>query len=256
MALKARIIHLKSVPAGACTARDDLSRTPAPTIIATVRRYADGYRRLLSSRGEMLVGRPARARRRPGLSVDLTMLDVGAVPDSCIEDEVIIFSRQGNEFISADDLARELGTINYEIVCDLTARVPRALSKQPIVRQWSLRMENIDTLKHSAAGKPRYRLANANVFVSPRGYHYIDHLDAVEKLSPEIDESALTDQEITYIEKSLQSNPKRLENQVNIVKSHVHSTSNKRLLDIGCGGGLFLSKLKNDGATVMGIELK
>jgi len=42
-----------------------------------------------------------------------------------MEDEVVIFGRQGNAFISADDLARELGTINYEIVCDLTARVPR-----------------------------------------------------------------------------------------------------------------------------------
>ena len=57
--------------------------------------------------------------------MDLTMLDVGAVPDACIEDEVVIFGKQGNESISADDLARALGTINYEIVCDLTARVPR-----------------------------------------------------------------------------------------------------------------------------------
>lgn len=116
-------------------------------------------------------------------------------------------------------------------------------------------MENIDTLKHSTAGRPSYRLANANVFVSPRGYHYIDYLDPVENLSPEIDESVLTDEEITYIEKSLQSNPERFENQANIVKSYVHSTSNKRLLDIGCGGGLFLSKLRNDGATAIGIEL-
>jgi alanine racemase len=57
--------------------------------------------------------------------MDLTMLDVGAVPGARIEDEVVIFGRQGDEFISADDLARDLGTINYEIVCDLTARVPR-----------------------------------------------------------------------------------------------------------------------------------
>jgi alanine racemase len=99
--------------------------TPAPTVIATIPAgYADGYRRLLSSRGEMLVG----GRRVPVVGrvcMDLTMLDVGTVPDACIEDEVVIFGRQGNEFISADDLARELGTINYEIVCDLTTRVPR-----------------------------------------------------------------------------------------------------------------------------------
>jgi alanine racemase len=125
MALKARIIHLKSVPAGTCISYGMTYRTPAPTVIATIPAgYADGYRRLLSSRGGMLVG----GRRVPVVGrvcMDLTMLDVGTVPDACIEDEVVIFGRQGNEFISADDLARELGTINYEIVCDLTARVPR-----------------------------------------------------------------------------------------------------------------------------------
>jgi len=125
MALKARIIHLKSVPAGACISYGMTYRTPAPTVIATIPAgYADGYRRLFSSKGEMLVG----GRRVPVVGrvcMDLTMLDVGTVPDACIEDEVVIFGQQGNEFISADDIARELGTINYEIVCDLTARVPR-----------------------------------------------------------------------------------------------------------------------------------
>jgi alanine racemase len=125
MALKARIIHLKSVPAGTCISYGMTYRTPAPTVIATIPAgYADGYRRLLSSKGEMLAG----GRRVPVVGrvcMDLTMLDVGAVPDACIEDEVVIFGRQGNACISADDLARELGTINYEIVCDLTARVPR-----------------------------------------------------------------------------------------------------------------------------------
>jgi alanine racemase len=57
--------------------------------------------------------------------MDLTMLDVGIVPLVQIEDEVVIFGTQGEESILADDLARALNTINYEIVCDLTARVPR-----------------------------------------------------------------------------------------------------------------------------------
>jgi alanine racemase len=100
-------------------------RTPAPTVIATVPAgYADGYRRSFSSRGEMLVG----GRRVPVVGrvcMDLTMLDVGQVPGVRIEDEVVIFGQQGTESISADDLARALGTINYEIVCNVTARVPR-----------------------------------------------------------------------------------------------------------------------------------
>lgn len=115
-------------------------------------------------------------------------------------------------------------------------------------------MENIDALKHSTSGSPRYRLSNANVFVSPGGYHYIDYLDPVEDISPEIDEFELTDEEVTYIEKSLQSNLERFDNQINIVKSK-GPTRNKKVLDIGCGGGLFLSRLKNEGAIVTGVEL-
>jgi alanine racemase len=125
MAFKTRIIHLKSVPAGTCISYGMTHRTPSPTVVATIPAgYADGYRRLLSSRGQMLV----RGRRVPVVGrvcMDLTMLDVGAVPDVQMEDEVVIFGRQGNECISADDLACGLGTINYEIVCDLTSRVPR-----------------------------------------------------------------------------------------------------------------------------------
>jgi alanine racemase len=128
MALKTRIVHLKQVPAGTCVSYGMTHRTPAPTVIATIPTgYADGYRRLLSSRGEMLAG----GRRVPVVGrvcMDLTMLDVGAVPSPRVEDEVVIFGRQGDETITADDLARALGTINYEIVCDLTPRVARVYS--------------------------------------------------------------------------------------------------------------------------------
>ncbi|MCU0604033.1 MAG: alanine racemase [Desulfobacterales bacterium] len=129
MALKTRIIHLKPVPAGTCISYGMTYRTPSPTVIATVPAgYADGFRRLFSSRGEMLVG----GRRVPVVGrvcMDLTMLDVGSVPGVRVEDEVVVFGRQGGASISADDLARALGTINYEIVCDLTARVPRVYLK-------------------------------------------------------------------------------------------------------------------------------
>lgn len=125
MALKTRIIHLKPVPAGACISYGMTYRTPAPTVIATIPvGYADGYRRLLSSRGGMLVG----GRRVPvagRVCMDLTMIDVGTVPGVQLEDEVVIFGKQGSESITADDIAQAIDTINYEIVCDVTARVPR-----------------------------------------------------------------------------------------------------------------------------------
>jgi 2-polyprenyl-3-methyl-5-hydroxy-6-metoxy-1,4-benzoquinol methylase len=115
-------------------------------------------------------------------------------------------------------------------------------------------MENIDELKHQTLGEPKYKLSNANVFVSPGGFHYIDHLDPTEDVSPQIDGSGLSDAEITYIERSLQSNPERLENQVAAVKRHT-VVFGKKALDIGCGGGLFLATLKRAGADVTGIEL-
>jgi len=55
----------------------------------------------------------------------LTMVDVGHVPDVSLEDEVVILGSQGDETISADEIAKKAGTINYEIVSSLTSRVPR-----------------------------------------------------------------------------------------------------------------------------------
>lgn len=115
-------------------------------------------------------------------------------------------------------------------------------------------MENFDELKHQTGGKPKYKLTGANVFVSPGGFHYIDHLDPAAEVSPQIDGSALTAAEIAYIETSLQSNPERLENQIAAVKRHI-TVAGKRALDIGCGGGLFLASLKAAGADGTGVEL-
>lgn len=115
-------------------------------------------------------------------------------------------------------------------------------------------MENIDELKHQTSGEPKYRLSGANVYVSPGGFHYINHLDPVEEVPPEIDGSGLTETEIAYIEKSLQSNPERLGKQIAAVQRHT-SIAGKKALDIGCGGGLFLAALKREGADVTGVEL-
>jgi len=125
MKLKARIIHLKSVPSGFSVSYGMTYRTPGPTVIATVPAgYADGFRRRFSSQGQMLV----RGRRAPVVGrvcMDLTMLDVGSIPNVGLEDEVVIFGQQGEGCIPADEIAQALGTINYEVVCDVAARVPR-----------------------------------------------------------------------------------------------------------------------------------
>ena len=125
MALKSKIIHLKKVPAGFNVSYGITYQTQHPTTIATVPvGYADGYNRMLSSRGHMLVhGKKVPIVGR--VCMDLTMLDVGKLSNVNIEDEVVIFGQQGNASITADEIASRLNTINYEIVSTITARVPR-----------------------------------------------------------------------------------------------------------------------------------
>jgi alanine racemase len=125
MSLKSRIIHLKKVSAGFNVSYGITYQTEKPTTIATVPvGYADGLNRLFSSRGQMMVhGQKAPIIGR--VCMDLTILDVGGISDVGMEDEVVIFGRQGNDSITADDLASELNTINYEIVSTVMARVPR-----------------------------------------------------------------------------------------------------------------------------------
>ncbi len=125
MTLKSRIIHLKKVPAGFNVSYGITYRTPKPTTIATVPvGYADGFNRRLSSRGYMLV----HGQRVPVVGrvcMDLTMIDVGALSDVAIEDEVVVFGKQQGEAITADEIAGGLNSINYEVVTAITARVPR-----------------------------------------------------------------------------------------------------------------------------------
>jgi alanine racemase len=96
------------------------------TWIATVPiGYADGIRRALSGNCDVLIG----GRRYPlvgTVSMDNITVDVG-VPDVVrCGDPVTIIGADGNERQTAEDVARRVGTINYEILCGLTSRVPRA----------------------------------------------------------------------------------------------------------------------------------
>ena len=86
--------------------------------------YGDGVRRGLSNNAEVLVG----GRRFPlvgTVSMDNVTVDLG--PDTDVEpgDEAVLIGSQGEEAILAEELAARLGTINYEITCGISARVPR-----------------------------------------------------------------------------------------------------------------------------------
>jgi alanine racemase len=124
MSIRSKIIHLKNVPKGFTISYGSTHVTRTATRIATIPiGYADGYSRLLSSRGEMIV----RGKKAPILGrvcMDFTMIDVGHIPGAALGDEVIILGSQGEEKITATQIAAAIGTINYEVVASLTKRMP------------------------------------------------------------------------------------------------------------------------------------
>jgi alanine racemase len=86
--------------------------------------YADGYARALSGRAEVLVG----GRRVPvvgTISMDQLTVDLGPEGSEVVGDEVVLLGAQGGERVSAEELGRLRGTINYEITCGIGPRVPR-----------------------------------------------------------------------------------------------------------------------------------
>jgi alanine racemase len=90
--------------------------------------YADGLSRALSNRGELLV----RGKRVPVagiISMDMAMLDVTEVTDVRVGDECVVLGSQkgplGQETISAEEIASRLGTIPWEVLTDISRRVPR-----------------------------------------------------------------------------------------------------------------------------------
>lgn len=104
-------------------------------------------------------------------------------------------------------------------------------------------------------GRLTYRLREADVFVCAHcGFHYTAHLDSLDSIRPEVDSLCLTDKERSYIASQLESNPQRFENQATIVQQYVELRG-RRVLDIGCGGGRFLSLVKSRGAQAVGLEL-
>lgn len=86
--------------------------------------YGDGYPRQLTNRGEILVG--GRRRRIAGrVTMDQTMVDLNGGDDVRTGDEAVLIGRQGDEEVTAGELAELIGTIHYEIVCNISSRVPR-----------------------------------------------------------------------------------------------------------------------------------
>jgi alanine racemase len=125
MTFRTAIARLKEIPAGGAVGYGATFLARRPSRIATLPvGYADGYNRLLSNCGEVLV----HGRRVPvvgRVSMDLVTIDVTEIDPVAVGDPVVLFGPQGEERITVEEIAQKIGTIPYEVLCGVSARVPR-----------------------------------------------------------------------------------------------------------------------------------
>jgi alanine racemase len=125
MSIKSRVIFIKEVEKDAFISYNRTYQARQKTRVATVAiGYADGYNRLLSNRGEVLI----RGRRWPVIgrvTMDQIMVDIGAASEIQIGDEVVLLGRQGGEEITIYEICEKLNTIPYEVTCWVSERVAR-----------------------------------------------------------------------------------------------------------------------------------
>lgn len=125
LTLKTQIVQIRTVEAGESVGYGrGFSATKKTRVALLSVGYGDGYRRGPQHAKEVLVcGKHARILGR--VSMDQTSIDVTNIPEASLHDEVVLIGKQGNVVLSADDVAKSLGTINYEVVTSLSARVQR-----------------------------------------------------------------------------------------------------------------------------------
>jgi len=124
---KARVVAVHDLGPGDRVGYGGAYAAPRAVRTATVTTgYADGYPRALSNRGELLLqGRRVKVVGR--ISMDFITVDASDLPDAAVGDEAVIIGAQGGEQITADDLARSLDTISWEVLARVGPRVERVV---------------------------------------------------------------------------------------------------------------------------------
>lgn len=127
MKFKTQVAQVKTLPAGSYIGYGNTYHATTEQRIAVLPvGYADGFRRAPRQWGTVLV----RGQRAPivgRVSMDQTTIDVSHIPGVRQGDEVVLIGEQGGDRITAEDAADELGTINYEVISAILARVPRVV---------------------------------------------------------------------------------------------------------------------------------
>lgn len=125
MRLTTRVLFVKEVAPGTPISYGRTFVTERTSRIATLPvGYGDGYTRALSNKGHVLI-RGIRAPIVGRVCMDLTMVDVTNIPGVVAGDEVVLIGTQGEERMTAEELASKAGTISYEIFTSISKRVPR-----------------------------------------------------------------------------------------------------------------------------------
>ena len=134
MSLKSYVMYIKDIENGDTIGYGRTYMANEKRTIATIPAgYADGYNRLLSNKGCVLVN-GKRAQLKGRICMDQCMADITGI-NAKQWDEVVLMGKQGNEEITADEIANEIGTISYEVLCMVSKRVPRVYIKNGKVQK-------------------------------------------------------------------------------------------------------------------------
>jgi alanine racemase len=129
MSLKARVASIKTIKKNSYIGYGFSYITTKDTIVATISvGYADGYFRLLSNKGRVLIN-GEYAPVIGNICMDQFMVDVTHIKGIKQDDIVILIGKHGNKEIKVEELAYSIGTIGYEILCNVSKRVPRVYIK-------------------------------------------------------------------------------------------------------------------------------
>ena len=130
MSFKTRIVHVKTLKEEReISYGGHYTSVPGDQIGTIAAGYADGYTRAQSGRAEVLF-RGKRVKVLGNICMDQCMIDLNGFEDVKIGEEVVLFGRQGDEYISADEVGERYHTIGYEVVCAVNRRVPRFFIRQ------------------------------------------------------------------------------------------------------------------------------
>lgn len=131
LTLKSRVININKVSIGDFVGYSCQYKSPVESKIAVVPiGYGDGYHRTLSNKAECLI-KGKRYKLVGTICMDQCLVDIGN-DDISVGDEVVFIGTQGNESITAYELATAIGTIPYEITTALKLRVPRVYTELPV----------------------------------------------------------------------------------------------------------------------------